>query len=697
MDIKCKRVGKRQMYRRAAAAVQNEVKSLYYTSETANSSSFEEYSHYTLPRNDVSYENNCATNESSFEGCNDCSLPFNDISDENYIQTFANDFKDERYSSCSSECVDDTETSESLSCQLKNWILTHNIPRVAVTSLLHVLCPYHPELPLDYRTFLQTPMAIKTKKLDNGEYAHIGFSDALQHFLSITSLSENTIFLSFNIDGIPLFKSTQTSLWPILATITNVNSSPFVIGIFCGGSKPSPLSLYLEDFLNEISILMENGFLFNHTMYKIKIHSFICDAPARAYLKCTKGHNGYSCCDKCEIRGKHFPGRMVLSNTTAPVRTDSSFLLQTDKEHHLAISPLTKLSVGLVTCFPIDYMHCVCLGVMRKLLNTWTEGPRSLTKLSNNSIRNISDHLLSLRKYIPIEFNRKPRNLSELPRWKATEFRLFLLYLGPLVLKNAMNKTMFKNFLLFHCAISVLISAKHLKNLGSEIAEELLTAFVQHCKNLYGEEFVIYNVHILIHLKHDVEHYGPLDNFSAFPYENFLNRLKKLVRSPTQPLQQICKRLKEINFFGKLKVSSLNSEYTCFMEHNNGPLSSWREIRCKQFKKVILHLQNFVLCTVSHSQADAYCMLQDNNVVQVCNILRTSGNDVFLICRPFLCYSSYYNYPIESSKLFIYIVKNLSLELKITRISNVIAKCILLPLNGNECFVSFPLLHSLSH
>ncbi|KAB0790106.1 hypothetical protein PPYR_15573 [Photinus pyralis] len=602
---------------------------------------------------------------------------------------------DNLYSSSNDTDLSDkiiNENVKNLSSELKHWVLSHNIPRIAVTNLLHVLHPHHPELPLDYRTFLKTPLTIKTKKLDNGEYAHFGFSDALHHYLSTTNMLGNTILLSFNIDGIPLFKSTQISFWPILASIKNMESTPFVVGVFCGTGKPSPLSLYLEDFLNELQFLMENGFDFKHTLYKVDVHSFICDAPARAYLKCVKGHNGYSCCDKCEVRGKHFPGRMVLNDISAPIRTDVSFLQQSDTEHHTGTSPLTKLGMGLVTSFPIDYMHCVCLGVVRKLLCTWSEGPRSLTKLSNNSIKTISEHLLLLRRHIPTEFNRKPRSLSELPRWKATEFRTLLLYLGPVVLKQSMKKALFENFLRLHTAITIFTSSTHIQHLKTEIAGEFLKVFVQHCRRIYGEEYTVYNIHMLVHLKEDVDRYGPLDNISEFPFETFLNRLKRLIRSPKQPLQQIGKRLKEINYFNRNPISPI--EFECILEPTNGPLSKDMNFTNThlQFKKV--SLTNFLLCILSYSQADADCMLKNKKVVQIHNILKTAQNEIFLFCKRFLCYNSFYSYPIRSSELNIYTTKNLSNEWEIVSVADVAAKCLVLPLNDSE-HVSFPLVHSL--
>lgn len=59
----------------------------------------------------------------------------------------------------------------------------------------------------------------------------------------------------------------------------------------------------------------------------------------------------------------------------------------------------------------------------------------------------------------------------------------------------------------------------------------------------------MYNIHNLVHLADDAQHFGSLDNFSAFPIENYLGMLKKLVRKAHPPLQQVIRRLGENNPF----------------------------------------------------------------------------------------------------------------------------------------------------
>lgn len=57
----------------------------------------------------------------------------------------------------------------SLSNELQLWTIKHKIPRCAVTDLLHILHPYHTELPIDSRTLLKTPISTNVVQLDKGE------------------------------------------------------------------------------------------------------------------------------------------------------------------------------------------------------------------------------------------------------------------------------------------------------------------------------------------------------------------------------------------------------------------------------------------------------------------------------------------------------------------------------------------------
>ena len=120
----------------------------------------------------------------------------------------------------------------------------------------------------------------------------------------------------------------------------------------------------------------------------------------------------------------------------------------------------------------------------------------------------ISECLLSMRSHIPKDVVRKPRALVETDRWKATDFRLVLLYTGPVALKDKIAKELYNNFLLLSVAIHLLenpTSASSVSLCG--YAHTLLVLFNQHFLQLYGPDKVTYNVHGLVHL---VEVHGNL-------------------------------------------------------------------------------------------------------------------------------------------------------------------------------------------
>lgn len=141
-----------------------------------------------------------------------------------------------------------------------------------------------------------------------------------------------------------------------------------------------------------------------------------------------------------------------------------------------------------------------------------------------------------LSECIPSEFARRPRGLDERLRWKATELSQLLLYTGPVVLKDVLAPEVYQNFMLLSVSIYILASPTYCLMLN-DFANTLLRAFVKHFGELYGQEFVVYNIHGLIHLSEDVRVHGNLDLISGFPFENYLKKIKGMVRKPSSPLQ----------------------------------------------------------------------------------------------------------------------------------------------------------------
>ncbi|KAI7810644.1 hypothetical protein IRJ41_004681 [Triplophysa rosa] len=148
---------------------------------------------------------------------------------------------------------------------------------------------------------------------------------------------------------------------------------------------------------------------------------------------------------------------------------------------------------------------------------------------------------------MPAEFARQPRSLTELDRWKATELRQFLLYTGPLVLQDVLSQEQYYHFLSLTIGMSILLDENDSRRAHYlAYAQSLLEHFVDTCSELYGETFPTYNIHSIKHIADDVFNFKcSLNELSAFPFENHLQSIKKLVRNGKNPVAQVTKRLAE--------------------------------------------------------------------------------------------------------------------------------------------------------
>lgn len=111
------------------------------------------------------------------------------------------------------------ESQKSLANNLRNWAIEYHIKQRAISSLLKILkISGMSFLPKDSRTLLRTPQVIEIENKADGKFWYNG----IRHNLNIVfhKLTSNfTIDMAFNVDGLPLFKSSPIQFWPILANI----------------------------------------------------------------------------------------------------------------------------------------------------------------------------------------------------------------------------------------------------------------------------------------------------------------------------------------------------------------------------------------------------------------------------------------------------------------------------------------------
>ncbi|CAN7948609.1 unnamed protein product, partial [Ixodes hexagonus] len=564
------------------------------------------------------------------------------------------------------------------------------ITHQSLDSLLKILKPRIPEVPGSARSLLHTPSDTPVITFSNGEYAHFGLQKGLrtqlQHLPPVASMAFE---ISFNIDGLPLFKSSGKEFWCILCSLHHPQfphlNNIFIVGVFCGMTKP-PLDDFLHQFVDELGDLLTVGLEYDNKHYRVSLRAFICDAPARSFVKATKGHNSFYGCDNCCVEGQ-FHGRMTYPNLGAPLRTDESFADQAQEDHHRGVPPLVSIGVPMVTKFVLDYMHLVCLGVTRRLIRCWLRGLLTV-RLPSAVVGRLSGLLWELRDYTPMDFPRKCRGLSELDRWKATEFRFFLLYAGPVVLKDALSRNLYQHFLVLHVAIAILASPplQHMV----DYAEQLLRYYVECSLTLYGRESLVYNVHCLIHLANDCRRYGALDSFSAFPFENFLSKVKRCVRTGNKPLQQLYRRHEEItgipdNEQAHAVVPGVKCDVVLSSRHTEGPTGGARFNG--QFRKV--RLCNSLL---SLSNANKYVLISGRQVVSIANFL-VSRSDVILVGHKLQNSTDLFHYPCPSSTISVFCGTGFEKEVSLYSVTEIICKGMMFPFQGKLAF--FLLFHLL--
>lgn len=259
--------------------------------------------------------------------------------------------------------------------------------------------------------------------------------------------------------------------------------------------------------------------------------------------------------------------------------------------------------------------------------------------MSATNISMISKQLERAASLWPHEFNRKPRSLHELNMWKATEYRQFLLYLGPVVLIPWLPIKIYKHFLLLHASIFIL-SQDVISSAALVQAEHMLRQFVTNSTSdeLYGKTFLIYNVHSLLHLVDDIKCHGSLYEFSAFPFENKLYSLKRAIRGKNKPLQQLVNRTIEMT-----ELNTMTCDYFIMKDspivssiHSAGPCLSLSGI---QYKKI-----QWSDSILSLKEGDNAVITSKYDVIKIVNFVDTVSG-VFVIGKRFQKYRDLYTVP----------------------------------------------------
>lgn len=145
----------------------------------------------------------------------------------------------------------------------------------------------------------------------------------------------------------------------------------------------------------------------------------------------------------------------------------------------------------------------------------------------------------------------------------------------------------------------------------------------------------------------------PLDFFSYFSFENYLQKIKLMIKGDVQPLAQIMKRITERSIHFIPSANSIKTNYNLNKKKNRldyqfpkGYNDPHREIQFRDF-------------LLTDKSPNNCCYLSDKSVVLIQHICYRDGIPV-IIGRKFINTHSIANYPCDSRNLGIFEVRELS-------------------------------------
>lgn len=407
------------------------------------------------------------------------------------------------------------------------------------------------------------------------------------------------------------------------------------------------------------------------------------------------GHNASQGCQKCTVRGRRINNRLCFFGPNYPKRTDFEFRTRNIAAHHKEYSILEQMPINMIDDFVVaEDLHLFHLGVMKKCILMWKEGPtESIKKWTDDEIKTLNRMLKSINNDMPTEIHRSLRDINYIKHWKGCELRTFLLYVGPIVLKYVIKQDEYKHFIKLFCAVTLCSTDTYLNNNKrgiSNLIRVLFNEYVEEFGELYGIEFISSNVHNLKHVIDDILKFGNLTKISAYCFENCLAALKLRLRNCNRPLEQISRRISELNLDYRVPIDfeEMDSVKDPLLKN---PIEN--EAGAQVFSQILFG-SNVLLN--SQKNADKWFLTDSGNVIEFHFCLKRNAEH-FLYGSGVENLESFFTQPITSTKINIFLVskENASRRSAIQpyNIQNVKAKMICIRDDGKMVFM--PLLHTL--
>ena len=203
-------------------------------------------------------------------------------------------------------------------------------------------------------------------------------------------MTKNDFSLTWNAYGIPVFKSSRYSIWPIQCMINELpphlrSKNILLTGLWFGATKPK-MNTFLEAFVwwpiaivNECKEVEDDGFFLNEEVVPRKVFAlvFSSDSPAGAMLRNCKQFNGKSGCDWCEHEGipvvrnrgpptRYYPQRGHQTSRKSESQAAYAIEAESLKEPVKGVKGVSLIDI-LPTFDTVKASHpCICIPCVRE-------------------------------------------------------------------------------------------------------------------------------------------------------------------------------------------------------------------------------------------------------------------------------------------------------------------------------------------
>ena len=257
-----------------------------------------------------------------------------------------------------------------------------------------------------------------------------------------------------------------------------------------------------------------------------------------------------------------------------------------EKEGVMGYSPFMDYpEFDFIDGFPVEYLHHVCLGVTKRMLElSFAIGDsRKRNTKRKLSSPNLYNRKMAIQKVVS-EFGRRGRNM-DFKVMKGEEFRNLLLFFFPFVLDSIADNTRDaklerKLWITYVFQIrAYVLPDEEFVNVSSDKLDYCMNEFATLFEHLYGTSNSSYNIHMMSHLK-KIRKRGKLTDTSTFKHESYYGEMRRSYVSGTASTgKQILKNayvrraIPHVNCRKPLKFSPKETSRSCdkfIYIYNNG-------------------------------------------------------------------------------------------------------------------------------